>query len=144
MQRSAQQPLQTTADAANKQLQPQQQLKPPSHLEVGKSKSPQLITNQRSPGPSQSNPVAVGQKQVSTQNVSTTQSQGFGVGNVGPQGGATHSQSGGASIATVVEVGTSQFKSAGGGSFCVANLDLHLYAMIVVYVYSCAELIHLK
>lgn len=122
IQRSAQQSLQTTADAANKQLQSQQQLKPPNHLEVGKSKSPQLITNQRSPGPSQSNPVAPGQKQIGNQNVSTTQSQGFGV--VGPPGGATHSQSGGASIATVVEVGTSQFKSAGGGSFCVANLDL--------------------
>jgi len=110
--RTTQRPLHTPGDATNKQMQSQQQLKPPNHLEVSKAKVPQLITNQRSPGPSQGNPVAHSQKQVNTQNASTSQPQVFAAGNVGPPGSTTQSQS--SSIATVVEVGTSQYKSAGG------------------------------
>ena len=133
--RTTQRSLQTPGDAANKQMQSQQQLKPPSHLEVSKAKSPQLITNQRSPGPSQGNPVIHSQKQVNSQNASTSQSQVFAAGNVGPQGSTSQSQS--ASIATVVEVGTSQYKSAGGGSCCMANLNLVDKYKVIVFGVIC-------
>ena len=120
IQRSAQQALQNTADAASK-LQ-SQQLKPPNHLEVPKSKSPQLITSQRSPGAPQS---GAGQKQGGA-NASASQSQGFAIGSAGSQGSGAQGQNEGVSIATVVEVGTSQFKSSGGGSFCLGNLSFCL------------------
>lgn len=108
---------QRSGDGTNKQLPSQQQLKPPSQLEVPKAKSPQLIQNQRSPGPSQSSPGTSGQKQVGSQNAPASQSQGFAIGGVAHQGGVTQNQSGSTPIATVVEVGTSQYKSSGGGIY---------------------------
>eukprot|EP00112_Aurelia_sp_Birch-Aquarium-sp1_P006269 Seg1694.8 transcript_id=Seg1694.8/GoldUCD/mRNA.D3Y31 product="Transcription factor RFX3" protein_id=Seg1694.8/GoldUCD/D3Y31 len=109
----------SSADSANKQLQPHQQLKPQNLLDVPSSKSPKLINSQRSPGPSQSNTSAAGVQQ--KQNNSQLTTHGYTIaaslGQHGNAASAGATQPGNVSIAAVqVEVGASHYKNAGGYS----------------------------
>lgn len=110
----------SSADSANKQLQPHQQLKPQNLLDVPSSKSPKLINSQRSPGPSQSNTSAAGVQQ--KQNNSQLTTHGYTIaaslGQHGNAASAGATQPGNVSIAAVqVEVGASHYKNAGGGKY---------------------------
>ncbi|XP_065069386.1 DNA-binding protein RFX2-like isoform X3 [Rhopilema esculentum] len=113
-QGTPQQALQGSVDAAAKQITSQQQLKPAGALELVKPKSPQIIQQERSSGSSH-NTSANGQqqKQPGSQNVPASQAQhGFTVGSIAHHVGVAANPS--VPIATVVEVGTSQYKNPGG------------------------------
>ncbi len=137
------QPLkQNVADEKSKQ---QPQAKPQNLLDVPKPKSPQSVQGQRSPNPDQSNRISTGnasqqqqikqppqgadssnQTKVQQTGLSNQSQHSFSIGNIGhPHGviGAAHSSN--ASIATVVEVGTSQYKSGGGGRFIRNGIHFH-------------------
>eukprot|EP00795_Rhopilema_esculentum_P004915 gene4915-21252_t len=120
-QGTPQQALQGSVDAAAKQITSQQQLKPAGALELVKPKSPQIIQQERSSGSSH-NTSANGQqqKQPGSQNVPASQAQhGFTVGSIAHHVGVAANPS--VPIATVVEVGTSQYKNPGGGSLKKCN-----------------------
>ena len=110
----------SNADSVNKQLQPHQQLKPQNRLEMPSSKSPNPITSQRSPGPSQSNTSAAGvqQKQSNTQLSTHGYTIAASLGQHGNAASAGAAQPGNVSVATVqVEVGASHYKNTGGGKY---------------------------